>query len=101
MINQDVIDLHDRVADGAKVVVLNADGSYPTKLSLPPPAPKPKKAEVTVAKATTSGDDSEMSLNPALLPKTSVPDANLPVLKALPVPNFGAAGTVSRAATTP
>ncbi|MBD3765114.1 MAG: L,D-transpeptidase, partial [Rhodobacterales bacterium] len=40
MINQDVIDLYSRVPDGAKVVVLNRDGSYPTRLTLPPPAPK-------------------------------------------------------------
>ena len=46
MINQDVIDLYNRVQDGAKVIVLNRDGSLPTKLTLPPPAPKkPKKVE--------------------------------------------------------
>lgn len=39
MINQDVMDLYSRVADGAKVVVLNADGSYPKGLKLPPKAP--------------------------------------------------------------
>jgi lipoprotein-anchoring transpeptidase ErfK/SrfK len=44
MINQDVIDLFNRVQGGEKVVVLNPDGSYPTRLVLPPPAPKPKKA---------------------------------------------------------
>ncbi|MDB5660599.1 MAG: L,D-transpeptidase [Cypionkella sp.] len=43
MINQDVMDLYNRVQDGAKVVVLNADGTYPDKLKLPPPAPKKKK----------------------------------------------------------
>jgi len=36
MINQDVMELYERVQDGAKVVVLNADGSYPAKLKLPP-----------------------------------------------------------------
>ena len=40
MINQDVLDLYSRVPDGAKVIVLNVDGSYPTGLKLPPPAPK-------------------------------------------------------------
>ncbi|WP_233557026.1 L,D-transpeptidase [Gemmobacter lutimaris] len=44
MINQDVIDLYDRVPNGVKVVVLNADGSRPTALKLPPP--QPKKAAV-------------------------------------------------------
>ena len=46
MINQDVMDLYNRVPDGTHVVVLNEDGSFPTKLTVPPPAPKPavKKA---------------------------------------------------------
>jgi lipoprotein-anchoring transpeptidase ErfK/SrfK len=43
MINQDIIDLHDRVTLGAKVIVLTRDGKMPTGLSLPPP--KPKKAK--------------------------------------------------------
>ena len=85
MINQDVMDLFERVPDGTKVVVLNADGSYPTRLNLPPPAPKP---EVTVTPAAlaaaAAGDDAPMVLNPALVPK-----ANLPALKTLPVPKFG------------
>lgn len=47
MINQDIIDLYNRVPDGAKVVVLTSAGAYPTKLSLPPApktAAKPKPA---------------------------------------------------------
>jgi lipoprotein-anchoring transpeptidase ErfK/SrfK len=51
MINQDVIDLFARVPAGAKVIVLNADGSMPTGLKLPPPAPKVKKARAAVVKA--------------------------------------------------
>lgn len=51
MINQDVIDLYNRVQGGEKVVVLNPDGSYPTRLVLPPPAPKPKKAAPVVVPA--------------------------------------------------
>lgn len=43
MINQDVMDLYQRVQDGAKVVVLNADGSYPKGLKLPPKPPAKKK----------------------------------------------------------
>ncbi|AWB48066.1 L,D-transpeptidase [Gemmobacter aquarius] len=49
MINQDVIDLYARVQDGAKVIVLNRDGSIPTKLTLPPPAPKKPKPAATPA----------------------------------------------------
>lgn len=75
MINQDVMDLYDRVQDGAKVVVLNADGSYPTRLSLPPPAPKPKKPEVTVAQTAAVADTGEMTLNPSLLPANASPAA--------------------------
>ena len=51
MINQDVIDLFSRVPAGAKVIVLNADGSMPAGLKLPPPAPKVKKAAVVVKAA--------------------------------------------------
>ncbi|MFM2366460.1 MAG: hypothetical protein RIR95_1068 [Pseudomonadota bacterium] len=43
MINQDIIDLYNRVPDGSKVIVLNADGSMPKGLTLPPPAPKKPK----------------------------------------------------------
>ncbi len=43
MINQDVMDLFERVPDGTKVIVLNADGSMPKGLTLPPPQPKKKK----------------------------------------------------------
>jgi hypothetical protein len=48
MINQDVIDLYGRLQGGEKVVVLNRDGSYPTRLVLPPPAPKPPVAAAPV-----------------------------------------------------
>jgi lipoprotein-anchoring transpeptidase ErfK/SrfK len=40
MINQDIIDLYSRVPDGAKVVVLTADGQVPSHIVLPPQAPK-------------------------------------------------------------
>jgi lipoprotein-anchoring transpeptidase ErfK/SrfK len=48
MINQDVIDLFQRAPVGTRVIVLNRDGSRPTGLTLPPPAPK--KAKPVVAK---------------------------------------------------
>ena len=44
MFNQDVMDLYNRVPDGTPVVVLNQDGSFPTRLTLPPKPPAPKKA---------------------------------------------------------
>jgi lipoprotein-anchoring transpeptidase ErfK/SrfK len=43
MINQDVLDLVQRVQPGAKVIVLNADGSRAARLIVPPPAPVKKK----------------------------------------------------------
>ena len=44
MINQDVMDLYERVPDGAKVIVLTADGQMPDGLTIPP-VQKPKKAK--------------------------------------------------------
>jgi lipoprotein-anchoring transpeptidase ErfK/SrfK len=43
MINQDVIDLYNRVPDGAKVIVLTRDGKIPTGLTLPPQPKKPTR----------------------------------------------------------
>jgi lipoprotein-anchoring transpeptidase ErfK/SrfK len=43
MINQDVIDLYNRVPDGAKVIVMTRDGRMPNGLSLPRQAPRPAK----------------------------------------------------------
>jgi lipoprotein-anchoring transpeptidase ErfK/SrfK len=48
MINQDVLDLSQRVQPGAKVVVLKADGTRADRLIVPPPAPrKPKPVEAS------------------------------------------------------
>ena len=51
MLNQDVMDLYNRVPDGTRVVVLTEDGKFPTGLHVPPKAPakKPKPAATTVA----------------------------------------------------
>lgn len=45
MINQDVIDLNERVQPGAKVIVLKADGTRADRLIVPPPAPRKVKAK--------------------------------------------------------
>ena len=37
MLNQDVMDLYNRVPDGTRVVVLTEDGQFPTRLNVPPP----------------------------------------------------------------
>lgn len=89
MINQDVMDLFDRVPDNTKVVVLNADGSMPTGLTLPPPPPKaaPKKA---VAKAAA----------PAA-PKPAEPAIVVPKPAVMPTPVItNGAPAVMPAATT-
>jgi hypothetical protein len=75
MINQDIIDLYNRVPDGAKVVVLTQDGQVPTGLTLPPPPPKkvavapapPKKVAKAVAPAP--------EIPPAAEPDRTIPDA--------------------------
>ena len=76
MINQDVMDLYDRVPDGAKVVVLNADGSYPKSLKLPP---KPAKK-----KAPASNPAAAVGTPPIIVPKPSV--MPVPVVTGLPTP---------------
>jgi lipoprotein-anchoring transpeptidase ErfK/SrfK len=54
MINQDVMDLYSRVPDGAKVIVMNRDGTMPTSLTLPPPQPKKDKPRKTTPRATVA-----------------------------------------------
>ncbi|WP_241250678.1 L,D-transpeptidase [Paragemmobacter kunshanensis] len=68
MINQDVIDLYNRLQGGEKVVVLTRDGQYPTRLSLPPPAPvkKVEPAPVVVPAAMPSFNPLLQGVPPAL-----------------------------------
>lgn len=75
MINQDVIDLYNRVQGGEKVVVLNPDGSYPTRLVLPPPAPKPKKAAPVVVPAAMPAFTPMLQGVPPALQAPAVPAA--------------------------
>ncbi len=75
MINQDVMDLFERVPDGTKVIVLNADGSMPKGLTLPPPQPKKKKPEPAAAPVVTA--------SPLIVPKPAVMPA--PVITGTPV----------------
>jgi lipoprotein-anchoring transpeptidase ErfK/SrfK len=72
MINQDVMELFNRVPDGTKVVVLNADGSYPSKLKLPPkPATKAKATPMATPKPATTESDA-IEVTPLIVPKPSV-----------------------------
>lgn len=95
MINQDVLDLYSRVPDGAKVIVLKADGSMPTGLSLPPPQPKkPKPVEavavaipaLTILPPPNLGAPVVMPAvaAPAVEPATTEPAAAEPVVCAVP-----------------
>lgn len=106
MINQDVMDLFERVQDGAKVVVLNRDGSYPTRLVVPPPQ-LPKEPEVTVTPVAVTGDDAPLVLNPALLTppaQSAAPAAacTVPLVNGLcPATPPAALPPVSRSAAAP
>ncbi|MFT4150904.1 MAG: L,D-transpeptidase [Paracoccaceae bacterium] len=81
MINQDVMDLYERVQPGAKVVVLNRDGSYPTRLTIPPqpkkPAATPKPAAVVtpVVIVPTPLTTMPAATIPGLTPPAAVPAA--------------------------
>ena len=100
MINQDVMDLYNRVQDGAKVVVLNADGSYPEKLKLPPPAPKKKKPDPVEAVAVAPA----LSTTPPMLPGATtlpaVPAATLTPAEASPAATIAPDATMVPAETT-
>jgi lipoprotein-anchoring transpeptidase ErfK/SrfK len=85
MINQDVIDLYNRLQGGEKVVVLTAAGEMPKGLYIPkPPAPKKKAVEAPV-----------------------VPAGAVPALKVLPPPSIAVGAppavvsTAAPAATAP
>lgn len=77
MINQDVMDLYERVPDGSKVIVLTASGEMPKGLTLPPPAPK-KKVAAAVAPAIPK---LEVLPPPVLTPASVAPAA--PVVPAV------------------
>ena len=47
MMNQDVMDLYNRVPDGTHVIVLTEDGQFPTGLHVPPKPPAKQVAVVT------------------------------------------------------
>lgn len=83
MINQDVIDLYDRVPNGVKVVVLNADGSRPNGLNLPPPRPV-KKAVAKPAPKPEAQPAADPAVSPAAAgaPAPGFPTMTPPALSA-------------------
>ncbi len=90
MINQDVMDLYGRVPDGAKVIVLNADGSMPNRLKLPPPAPKKKKAAPKASPAVATLPEAAVAPSPAAVKTPSAPLLVAP-RATLPSPKSGPA----------
>ena len=99
MINQDVMDLYDRVPDGTKVIVLTASGEMPKGLTLPPPAPKKKKPVVaTPAPAPTAIPALTVLPPPVLTPASVAPAAAAPAVSA---PATMAPATPAPAATAP
>ncbi|WGV17434.1 L,D-transpeptidase [Fuscovulum ytuae] len=81
MINQDVIDLYNRLQGGEKVVVLTRDGEYPTRLILPPPTPvkKVEPAPVVVPAAMPSFNPLLQGVPPALqAPAATTPSTTAP-----------------------
>ncbi|MBN2630356.1 MAG: L,D-transpeptidase [Rhodobacteraceae bacterium] len=109
MINQDVMDLYARVPDGAKVIVLTADGRLPKGLSLPPPAPV-KKEPAQPAPAVAQADDAAAQPVPAAvtapvsgpMPEAPVPALDPAVPSALsPAPSAGPTPTGTPPAVDP
>lgn len=98
MINQDVMDLYERVQDGAKVVVLNADGSYPTGLKLPPKPAVAKKKAAPAAPAVAAAAPSAPVLTAA---PAALPGASQTVLPTPALPTAAPAVTPAPAATLP
>jgi lipoprotein-anchoring transpeptidase ErfK/SrfK len=100
MINQDVMDLYNRVPDGAKVIVLTASGEMPKGLSLPPPAPKKKKPAVVAPAVATSTDAANTPVPTTVIgPMSTAPLPGAPVPAAVaPAPS---ATTPALPATTP
>jgi len=93
MINQDVIDLYDRVPDNTKVIVLNADGSMPKGLTLPPP--QPKKVETPAAAPVI------VVPKPTVMPKPIVTGASVAASPAVTAPAAAATAPTTAAATAP
>lgn len=100
MINQDVMDLYERVQDGAKVVVLNADGSYPTGLKLPPKPAVAKKKAAPAAPATAVAAAAPVAPVLTAAP-AALPSASQTVLPTTALPTAAPAVTPAPAATLP
>lgn len=90
MIHQDVMDLYERVPDGAKVIVLTRDGQMPSGLKLPPPQPRKPKPEPAVSAESDLPAAVPAVAGAAVAPATLAPGADgpmsVPVVTAPAVP---------------
>ncbi len=83
MINQDVIDLYNRLQGGEKVIVLTASGEMPKGLYIPkPPAPKKKKAEPAVDPVIPAGAVPALTILPPPAVVTGATPAPAPAIPA-------------------
>ena len=96
MINQDVMDLFERVPNGTKVVVLNADGSMPKGLNLPPP---PKKATPKPA-VTPAAAPAIIVPKPAVMPAPVITNA-APAVSPAPTATAPASSVAVTTASAP
>lgn len=89
MINQDVMDLYNRVPNGAKVIVMTRNGEMPTGLTLPPPQPRRETPRQTPRPAAVSAPDPLIVVPPLPARLPMAPDlivAPAPVATATPAP---------------
>jgi lipoprotein-anchoring transpeptidase ErfK/SrfK len=111
MINQDVMDLYNRVPDGAKVIVMNRDGTFPSGLTLPPPQPRRETPRQTPRPARTAAPDPVVAAPivapplPARLPMAPdlivAPQPATPATPVVPAPAVAAPAVVAPATTAP
>jgi lipoprotein-anchoring transpeptidase ErfK/SrfK len=107
MINQDVIDLYNRVPAGAKVIVMNRDGTFPTGLTLPPQQPRretPRQSTRPAAVAPVAAEPvlPDLPPPPPLDPEliAATPAAPTPTPAVAAVPAAPAPRTAPAAAST-
>ena len=87
MIQQDVIDLNQRITPGSSVLVLNADGSMPKGLKIPPPV-KPKQSVAKVKPKPAAPEVPELEIKTVTYQPETHPavTAPAPVAPATPAP---------------
>ncbi|WP_253944407.1 L,D-transpeptidase [Pseudogemmobacter hezensis] len=99
MINQDVMDLYERVKGGERVITLTASGQMPTGLNIPKPV-APKKAAVKKPEATPAVPQMIGPVLPGTEPATVTPAAVTPA-PAATTPAAPATGATPADATPP